>query len=137
MSDADPSKPSDSKKTEYAEYVHTDDGWQRWKNTFNLVLGRFSDEGVAQYIEGRDDRFEKRDCERCEKFRDSLLQYSQSCPAFIYQHLRYNRFASQVPLFDSCAKIFNNSEGTCTLTTFAVDDVTRGKAEDLIPTLEF
>ena len=75
MSDAEPSKVSDSKK---AEYIPGDDSFTRWRNTFNLLLGRLSDEGIAQYLEKLDDRFEQRDCDRCEKFRDSLLKYSKS-----------------------------------------------------------
>lgn len=78
MSDAEQSKASDSKKVEYNP---SDDGFARWRNTFNLLLGRLSNEGVAQYLEKRDDRSEKQDCERCEKYRDSLLKYSESNPA--------------------------------------------------------
>lgn len=81
MSNAEPSKASNSKK---AEYIPGDDGFTRWRNTFNLVLGRLSDEGVAQYLEKRDDRMQQHDCARCEKFRDSLLQYSESGPARDY-----------------------------------------------------
>lgn len=75
MSDAaEPSNKPDSNKK---EYISGDDGLTRWRNTFNLLLGRLSDEGVAQYIKKRDDRFEEEDCTRCEKHRDWLLQYSQ------------------------------------------------------------
>lgn len=75
MSDAaEPSKKPDTNKK---EYIPGDDGFTRWRNTFNLLLGRLSDEGVAQYIKKRDDRFEEEDCSRCEKHRDWLLQYSQ------------------------------------------------------------
>lgn len=75
MSDAaEPSKKPDPKKK---EYIPGDDGFTRWRNTFNLLLGRLSDEGVAQYIKKRDDRLEEEDCKRCENHRDWLLQYSQ------------------------------------------------------------
>lgn len=81
MSNAEPSKPSNSKQ---AEYIPSDDGFTRWRNTFNLLLGRLSNEGIAQYWEKRDDRMQQQDCDRCEKFRDSLLQYSESSPACNY-----------------------------------------------------
>ncbi len=74
MSDAEPSKPSESKHT---AYIPGDDSSTRWRNTINLLLGRLSDEGVAQYKKCRDDRYEKEDCKRCEKHRDFMLKYSK------------------------------------------------------------
>jgi inner membrane protease ATP23 len=74
MSDAEPSKPTESKNR---AYIPGDDSSTRWRNTINLLLGRLSDEGVAQYKKGRDDRYEKEDCERCEKHRDYMLKYSK------------------------------------------------------------
>ena len=73
MSDAEPSKPSSPPET---GYTPGDDGFTRWRNTFNLLLGRMTEEGVEQYKKGRDDRYEEQDCKRCEKNRDWLLQYS-------------------------------------------------------------
>ena len=74
MSNAEPSKPSDPKDT---GYTPGDDAGTRWRNTLNLLLGRLTDEGRAQYKKGRDDRFEKEDCERCEKYRDNRLKFSK------------------------------------------------------------
>lgn len=71
---SEPSKKPDPNKK---DYIPGGDGFTRWRNTFNLLLGRLSDEGVAQYIKKRDDRFEEEDCRRCEQHRDWLLQYSQ------------------------------------------------------------
>lgn len=73
MSDAELSKPSEPKDT---GYTPGDDSGTRWRNTFNLLLGRLTDEGRAQYKKGRDDRYEKEDCEKCEKHRDYVLKYS-------------------------------------------------------------
>ena len=53
-----------------------DDIWTRWKNSVSLVTGRLTPEGKAQYKEARDDRYEKSDCEKCEKQTEYLLQYS-------------------------------------------------------------
>ena len=74
MSDIEPSKLSEPKNT---GYTPGDDNSTRLRNTFNLLLGRLTDEGRAQYKKGRDDRYEKEDCERCEKYRDFLLNYSK------------------------------------------------------------
>lgn len=75
MSDAEPSKASEPKDT---GYTPGDDSGTRWRNTMNLLLGRLTDEGVAQYKKGRDDRYEKEDCKRCEKHRDFMLKYSMN-----------------------------------------------------------
>lgn len=76
------SEPSKKPEPNKKEYIPGDDGFTRWRNTLNLLLGRLSDEGVAQYIKKRDDRFEEEDCRRCEQHRDWLLQYSQlTCPS--------------------------------------------------------
>lgn len=73
MSDAEPTNPSHPKDT---GYTPSDDAGTRWRNTFNLFTGRLTDEGIAQYKKGADDRFEKEDCKRCEKNRDYMLKYS-------------------------------------------------------------
>lgn len=78
MADAEPAKAPDPHKV---DYVPGDDGFTRWRNTFNLLLGRLTDEGVSEYIRKRDDRFEAEDCQRCEKHRDWLLQYSERFPS--------------------------------------------------------
>lgn len=57
-------------------YVHGDDSTTRWRNIFSLLLGRMNEEGKAQYIKARDDRFEKADCDRCNKYKEHLLLYS-------------------------------------------------------------
>ncbi|KAI9791078.1 MAG: Mitochondrial inner membrane protease atp23 [Peltula sp. TS41687] len=57
-------------------YIPGNDAWTRWRNTFMLLTGRLTDEGRAQYRHDRDTLFEKQDCQRCEKHRDYLLQYS-------------------------------------------------------------
>ena len=65
--------PSHSEET---GYTFTDDPWIRWRNTFNYLTGRLTEEGFRQYKQGRDDRMELYDCKRCEDERDYLLQYS-------------------------------------------------------------
>ena len=57
-------------------YTFTDDPWIRWRNTWRYLTGGLTDEGVRQYIRGRDVRMEQDDCRRCEQKRDYLLQYS-------------------------------------------------------------
>lgn len=73
MSDTEPTKPSEPKNT---GFVSGNDIGTRWRNTFNFILGRMTNEGYAQYKEDRDNRFEKEDCARCEKHRDFMLNYS-------------------------------------------------------------
>lgn len=73
MSDAEPTKSSEPKNT---GFTPGDDTSTKWRNTFNLLLGRMTDEGMVQFKKDRDDRNEKEDCERCEKHRDYLLKYS-------------------------------------------------------------
>ncbi|MCJ1464212.1 Mitochondrial inner membrane protease atp23 [Pseudocyphellaria aurata] len=73
MSDAEQSKASDTKKR---KFIPSDDAYQRWCNAFNYLLGRFSDEDIARYFEKFHDRTQQYDCDRCEKHRDSLLQFS-------------------------------------------------------------
>ena len=57
-------------------FVPGDGIWTRWQNAVNLVTGRLTPEGKAQYKKARDDRYEKSDCEKCEKQKAYLLQYS-------------------------------------------------------------
>lgn len=73
MSDAHSKESVEPRDTGYSP---GDDRATRWRNTFNLLLGRMTDEGRAQYKKGRDDRYEKQDCERCEKYRDYMFAYS-------------------------------------------------------------
>lgn len=73
MSDAEPSQSPTPTET---GYTPGDDGFTRWRNTFNLLLGRMTDEGAKQYKKDRDDRYVDEHCQRCEKHRDWLLQYS-------------------------------------------------------------
>lgn len=63
-------------KGEDTGFVPGDDLGTRWQNMVSLVTGRLTPEGKAQYKKTRDDRYEKSDCEKCEKQKEYLLQYS-------------------------------------------------------------
>ena len=88
MSDSDPSAQpktleppkSEKKAPSRTGYTYTDDPWLRTRNTFRYLTGRLTAEGERQYLEARNERYSERDCQRCEKQRDYLLQYS------IYTH---------------------------------------------------
>ena len=60
-----------------------DDLWTRWQNTVSVLTGRLTPEGKAQYKKARDDRYEKSDCEKCEKQTEYLLQYSMHSHDFM------------------------------------------------------
>ncbi|KAI1340561.1 peptidase M76 family protein [Xylariaceae sp. FL0016] len=47
-----------------------------WVNYFKILTGSVTPEGAFHYREQRYRIHEKRDCERCEKYRDWLLQHS-------------------------------------------------------------
>lgn len=66
----------DAPSTKSTGYTSGDDNSTRWGNWFSLLTGQMTDEGKEQYRRDRDLRHEKADCERCEKHRDFLLQYS-------------------------------------------------------------
>lgn len=79
MSKEDPTIPVNTNSRSTSQdtgYTFTDDPWIRWRNTWRYFTGGLTQEGMKQYIEGRDDRFEREDCRRCEQQRDFLLQYS-------------------------------------------------------------
>ena len=86
MPDSDPSSQpnADSSNPPYTPadtgYIFTNDPWIRWRNTYRYLTGQLTEEGERQYKQGRDARYETADCERCEKQRDYLLQYSTSLP---------------------------------------------------------
>ena len=86
MPDSDPSSQpnTDSSNPPYIPadtgYTFTNDAWIRWRNTYRYLTGQLTEEGERQYKQGRDTRYETEDCERCEKQRDYLLQYSTSLP---------------------------------------------------------
>lgn len=69
---------SQKAKAQDTGLIPGDDLWTRWHNAVSHVTGRLTPEGEAQYKKTRDDRYEKRDCEKCEKRKDYLLQYSMS-----------------------------------------------------------
>ena len=71
-------KNNEAPETRDTGYRPGDDSWTRWRNTFALLSGNLSPEGVRQYQKKRDDRYEEEDCRRCEKFRDHLLSRSTS-----------------------------------------------------------
>ena len=73
---SDESKPAP--ETQDTGFRPGDDDWTRWRNTFNLLLGRMSEEGMLQYKKARDDRYEEADCRKCEKYRDYLISHSKS-----------------------------------------------------------
>ena len=73
MSSREVSRPNGVEKT---GYIRGDDSTTRWRNTFSLLLGRMNEEGKAQYIKARDDRFEEADCKRCDGYKEQLLAYS-------------------------------------------------------------
>lgn len=76
-----PKKPP---ATGSALYDPNDDSWTRWRNTFNLLLGRFDEENFQKYVQMRDKRHEKADCMRCEGQRDFLLAYSTPFSTNLY-----------------------------------------------------
>lgn len=82
MSDAEPLKPSKLSESKDTGYTPGNDLSTRWRNTLNLLLGRLTDEGLDQYRKDRDDRYEKQDCARCEKYRDNMLNYSENYATF-------------------------------------------------------
>ena len=61
-------------------YTFTNDTWLRFRNTWKYLTGGLTEEGERQYQRGRDLRYEKEDCDRCERTRDYLLQYSTANP---------------------------------------------------------
>lgn len=63
-------------ETKETGFIAGDDSWTRWRNTFTLLKGGLTPEGKQQYRKARDDHNEEADIERCEKYRDYLLQYS-------------------------------------------------------------
>ena len=65
-----PSKPLET------GYTPGDSVSTRWNNFFSLLMGKMTEEGKVQYKRDSDIRYEKSDCERCEKSRDYLLEYS-------------------------------------------------------------
>jgi len=72
--------PSDHANTSTASdtgYTFTDNGWIRLRNTWRYLTGGLTEEGVKQYRQGRDDRFEEEDCRGCAQNRDYLLRYSR------------------------------------------------------------
>ncbi|KAL1976452.1 hypothetical protein VTN31DRAFT_2734 [Thermomyces dupontii] len=73
MADAERSKPSSSPDT---GYLPGDDAWTHYRNVFRILTGRMTEEGKEQFRIARDIRMEEKDCKRCEKQRDYLLQYS-------------------------------------------------------------
>lgn len=77
MSDSDQSKPSSSSDT---GYIPGDDAWTHYRNVFRILTGRMTEEGKEQFRIARDIRMEEKDCKRCEKQRDYLLQYSAYFP---------------------------------------------------------
>ena len=69
------SQPPDPKGT---GYTPGNDTWSRWRNVFSLLTGSMTDEGKKQYKLATDDRHEKANCQKCERQRDYLLQYSKA-----------------------------------------------------------
>jgi inner membrane protease ATP23 len=47
-----------------------------WSNLFSILAGNATQEAQRKYLEERDELMEEKDCKRCEKHRDFLLQYS-------------------------------------------------------------
>ncbi len=72
---ADEGEPQKA-KVQDTGFIPGDDLWTRWQNAVSRVTGRLTPEGKSQYKNARDDRYEKRDCEKCEKQKDYLMQYS-------------------------------------------------------------
>lgn len=66
-----------------AQYTPTNDGWIRWRNTFNYLFGRFDENDNRRYIEGFENRRWKDQCEKCEDQREYLLNYSTSISSSI------------------------------------------------------
>ncbi|KAL5332287.1 mitochondrial inner membrane protease atp23 [Aspergillus crustosus] len=62
-----------------------DDTFTHWRNVFNILMGRMTDEGKEQFRVTRDIRNETEDCKRCEDQRDYLFQFSP-----IIRHLSDN-----------------------------------------------
>lgn len=80
MSEGDRSKYKENYYDADTGYTFTDDHWIRFRNTWKYFTGGLTAEGERQYQQGRDLRYEKADCKRCEDTRDYLLQYSTDVP---------------------------------------------------------
>lgn len=62
--------------TEDTGYTFGDTDAIRWRNTWKLLTGGLTEKGRRQYKRDRDIRYAQGDCQRCQKQRDYLLQYS-------------------------------------------------------------
>lgn len=48
----------------------------RFKNFYRMAVGSMSEPGQKQYWADADERYSEKDCRRCEKYRDHVLQFS-------------------------------------------------------------
>lgn len=66
-----------SQKSTDVGFQSGNDTFTHWRNIFNILTGRMTDEGREQFRVARDLRNEASDCKRCEDQKDFLLQYSE------------------------------------------------------------
>jgi len=73
MADSTETQPS---KDNGSDFLPSDALSARFKNFYRMATGKMSQQGQKQYWEDADRRYSTLDCQRCEKQRDYLLQFS-------------------------------------------------------------
>jgi len=76
MADEPETRPSQAPKLEDDPSKTGYDPTAKWRNYFNILTGRMTDQGKEQFREDAYIRNEARDCARCEEWRDYLFKYS-------------------------------------------------------------
>ena len=127
----DPKAPSDAPSPKDTGYTPGEDSATRWRNWFLLLTGQMTDQGKEQYRRDRDLRHEKADCERCEKHRDFLLQYSVLLSGQLRAWLTQHQALSSA----SCARTSTSWVQILTQTMSTAEDAILECREASIPSM--